>query len=128
MDKQSCNGLDNIIAQAIEEMKAEQGDSFRLEKINLAELGRRTHISRNKLRRWKENGFRFLPNKAIGKRAAITVLTGYTGTLDHLLHQGITNSAVCLERLQGEGYTGSLTTIKRYIASHRSIVPAGRHL
>lgn len=65
MDKQLCNGLDNIIAQAIEEMKAEQGSSFNLEHINLAELGRRTHISRSKLRRWKENGFRFLPIKLL---------------------------------------------------------------
>ena len=43
------NGYVPIIAQAIEEMKAEQGDSFSLERINLAELERRTGISRGKL-------------------------------------------------------------------------------
>ena len=51
------NGLDGIISHAIEEMKHEQGDNFSLEKINLAELQRRTGISRAKLRRLKKNGF-----------------------------------------------------------------------
>lgn len=34
------------VAKAIEQMMAEQGDKFSLEKINLAELERRTGISR----------------------------------------------------------------------------------
>ena len=45
------NGLDSIIAQAIEEMKAEQGASFHLEHLNLAELERRTGISRARQKR-----------------------------------------------------------------------------
>ena len=45
------NGFDVSISQAIEEMKSELGDCFSLEKINLAELGRRTGVSRAKLRR-----------------------------------------------------------------------------
>ena len=45
------NGFANSIAQAIEEMKAEQGDYFSLENVNLAELERRTGVSRGKLRR-----------------------------------------------------------------------------
>ena len=40
----------DIIAQAIDEMKELQGDSFSLENINLAELERRTDISRARLR------------------------------------------------------------------------------
>ena len=35
------NGLYPIIAQALEEMKSEQGSSFRLEEVNLSELQRR---------------------------------------------------------------------------------------
>lgn len=58
MKETSGNGYVPIIAQAIEEMKAAQGDSFSLEQINLAELERRTGISRGKLRRLKKNGFR----------------------------------------------------------------------
>ena len=40
------NGLYPIITQALEEMKSEQGNSFRLEKVNLSELERRTGVSR----------------------------------------------------------------------------------
>ena len=46
MKETSGNGYVPIIAQAIEEMKAAQGDSFSLEQINLAELERRTVGSR----------------------------------------------------------------------------------
>ena len=61
MKENKSNGLDDIISQAIEEMKSEQGNNFSLEKINLAELDRRSGISRAKLRRLKENGFVFKP-------------------------------------------------------------------
>lgn len=49
------------LTQVLEEMKREQGDSFSFDKINLAELGRRTGISRKKLRRLKKNGFHEKP-------------------------------------------------------------------
>lgn len=55
------NGFHDIIAQAIEEMKSEQGENFSLDRINLAELQRRTGISRAKLRRLKQNGFTEVP-------------------------------------------------------------------
>lgn len=60
----NSNDLQKIITQAIEEIKNEQGDSFDLQKINLAELSRRTNISRSKHRRLKKNGFNvnFLEN------------------------------------------------------------------
>lgn len=38
MKEMQSNGSDNIITQAIEEIKAAQGNDFPLEKINLAEL------------------------------------------------------------------------------------------
>ena len=37
-----------IIAQAIEEMKSQQGKHFSLENINLAELERRTGVARQR--------------------------------------------------------------------------------
>ena len=40
-----CNGFASSIAQAIEEMKAEQGDGFPLDRINLAKLERRSGVS-----------------------------------------------------------------------------------
>ena len=45
-----------------------------------------------------------------------------------LLCQGITNSVVCLERLQAIGFEGSLSTVKRYIQAHKHLVPAKRQL
>lgn len=82
MKEIKSNGLGNIISQAIEEMKSEQGDHFSLEKNNLAELERRTGISRAKMRRFKKNGFVFKPHGLEGRKAPRTILTGYTAILD----------------------------------------------
>ena len=127
MNDLTCNGLDNIITRALEEMKQEQGKDFSLETINLAELGRRTGISRSKLRRWKRNGFKVLPSSANGRKADHTVLSGYTSVLDNLLRKSVTNSTVCFDKLTKFGYTGSLSSIKDYIASHKYLVPPKRH-
>ena len=79
MKKDNCNiGLDEKVLQAIEEMKVELGEHFSLEKLNLAELGRRTGISRKKLRRLKKNGFAGNPHGAKGRRPSQTLLTSYT--------------------------------------------------
>ena len=48
------------ITEALDEMRREAGESFSLEKVNLAELERRTGVSRAKLRRLKENSLYFL--------------------------------------------------------------------
>lgn len=51
------NDNDSIVslAQALQDMKTEQGESFDLAKVNLAELERRCGISRAKLRRGVKN-------------------------------------------------------------------------
>lgn len=117
-----------IITQAIDAMKAEQGDSFSLENINLAELERRTGITRARLRHLKQNDFKVKPHGRTGMRSENTVLSGYTSVLDNLLMLGITNSVVCHERLTEVGFTGSQSTVKRYIAAHQDLVPAKRQL
>ena len=53
MEKLLCNGLDTIVSQALKEMEEESGQTISLDEVNLAELSRRTHISRSKLRTWK---------------------------------------------------------------------------
>ena len=111
MKETSSNSLAPIIAQVIEEMKAEQGKNFSLEQINLAELGRRTGLSRAKLRRLKENGFRDMPHGLAGHGPSIAVLSGHTGFLDKILQDGVSNSAVYFRRLAAEGYSGSQTTV-----------------
>lgn len=115
------------VAQAIEQMMAEQGDRFSLEKINLAELERRTGISRSRLRRMKEHDFEETEHASKGRKAPATLLSGYTGILDGLLKSGVTNSTVCLSRLRANGYTKGQTTIKNYITAHQHLVPAARY-
>lgn len=94
------NGFLLIIAQVIAEMKAEQGELFSLEQINLAELERRTDISHGKLRRLKQNDFRDLPRSSKERKYTVTKRSGYTGLLNSMLRQGVKNSSVVLGRLQ----------------------------
>ena len=117
------NDLQEILTQAIEQMKIEQAEKFDLQKINLAELERRTGITRAKLRRLKANGFIILPHGNTGKKAAATVLSGFTGVIDDLLRNNITNAVVCFDRISELGYKGSLTQVRVYIEQHRDLIP-----
>ena len=126
MKKLYSNGFASSIAQAIEEMKAELGDSFSLDRINLAELERRSGVSRGKLRRLKRNGFQDLPRSSKGRKHVTTKLSGYTGIIDSLLRQGVKNSSVVLDRLRQAGFDGGATIVKEYIASHKYLIPAKR--
>ena len=127
MNKPNFAAMNPAVAKAIEQMMAEQGDQFSLEKINLAELERRTGISRAKLRRMKKHNFEETEHALKGRKAATTLLSGYTGILDSLLQSGVVNSAVCLDRLRANGFTGGKTIVKDYIAAHRHLVPSMRH-
>lgn len=122
------NDLTEIIAQSLNEIKSELGDRFSLEKINLAELERRTGISRSKLRRIKENGFVVSPHGLLGRKASVTVVSGFTGFIDELLRKGVKNSAVIYDRLQEIGYAGSKSSVKRYVAAHKDLLPAKRQV
>lgn len=96
------NGFLPIIAQAIAEMEELYGEFASINEINLAELGRRTGISRAKLRRLKANGFCETPHGLIGQPKE-HLLDGYSSVLDNLLRNGVSNSTVCLGRLQANG-------------------------
>ena len=126
MKELMSNGSANSITQAIAEMKAEQGDSFSLDKINLAELERRSGISRGKLRRLKRNGFQDLPRATKGSKHKVTKLSGYTGIIDSMLKQGVKNSSVVLERLRQAGFDGGATIVTDYFAAHKHLIPAKR--
>ena len=82
MKQPNFAAMSPVVAKAIEQMMAEQGDKFSLEKVNLAELERRTGISRARLRRMKEHGFEDTEHAAKGRKASTTLLSGYTGILD----------------------------------------------
>ena len=128
MQHEICNDSASILAQALEEMKIEQGEKFSIATVNLAELGRRTGISRKKLRRLQKNGFKEKPHGLAGRKAAKTVLTGYTGIIDDMLRKGIYNSSVFYERLTSVGYTGGISQIKLYMKEHKNLLPAKRQL
>ena len=107
-------------------MKEEAGGKLNDEDINLAELQRRTGISRMKLRKLKEDGFIVRPHGNTGKATKVHVLYGYTDTVDDLLKIGVSNSEVLYDRIKELGYKGGKTTIKNYIADHKDLLPAKR--
>ena len=121
------NGFLPIIAQAIAEMEESHGEFASINEINLAELSRKTGLSRARLRRLKANGFCDTPHGLSGQRRE-QILDGYSGTLDSMLRNGVSNSAVCLERLRELGFDGSQSTVKRYIAAHKHLIPAKRQM
>ncbi len=120
------NDLQEILSHAITQMKEEAGRDLAVEEINLAELQRRTGISRHKLRKLKKDGFIVKPHGNTGKVTKVSVLYGYSDTIDELLKAGVSNSEVIFDRIKELGYTGSKTTVKNYIASHKDLLPAQR--
>lgn len=91
MKKPNFAAMNPEVAKAIGRKMAEQGENFSLEKINLAELARRTGLSRQKLRRMKQHNFEDTQHASKGKKASTTLLSGYTGILGELLRSGVTN-------------------------------------
>ncbi|MBR1696800.1 MAG: transposase, partial [Anaerovibrio sp.] len=122
------NGLVPIIAQALEVMEAKAGCNIPLDKVNLAELGRLTGLSRSKLRTLKKNGFQ---NGIKSKLPCVKrkgKLDAFKEVINTYLKQGVTNSAVIFSELKKEGFTGGLTIVKNYIYSNKDLVPAKRIL
>ena len=118
--------LQEIIDKALKDMAEDAGGELDLACVNLAEFQRRTGLSRSKARTLKSKGFRATPHGRTGQKAAVTVMTGYEETVDALLAKGVTNSAVCLDRIRQEGYSGGVSAVKDYIKAHRHLVPAKR--
>ena len=114
------NDLGEILAQELERIK-ECG-----ERINLAEIERRTGISRAILRRWQSNGYVIQPSRK-GWRSGTSKLNDVSETVDALLSKGVTNSSVIIERIRELGYDGGISILKDYIRSHRDLVPSPRH-
>ena len=114
------NDLEDILTQVRIEVKEQYG------KVNLAEIERRTGVTRARLKRWKDNGYHVIRNKKSGRHTGSKKLAPYTKVFDDLLAKGVTNSEVLYDRLKEKGYTGGKTIIKDYISSHLDLVPARR--
>lgn len=121
--KVKCNDLETIVSHAIAEMKSEckDGDHFSLTSVNISELSRRTGISRSRLRTWKKKGGSFSRKKR--GTPAFHIMDGFSSLLDGLLSKGVSNSVVCLDYLRHEGFSGSLSTVKKYISTHKDLLP-----
>ena len=128
MDQNERNGLQEIIDNALAEMAEEFGEGFDPSKANLAVFCDKTGLTRSRARTLKKKGFKVTPHGRCGMKAEVTVLTGFTDTIDSLLREGVTNSSVHLDRIRGKGYKGGLTAVKGYIADHKHLVPAKRKL
>ena len=115
------NDLEEILAQELERIKECGG------RINLAEIERRTGISRAILRRWQKNGYAVQPSRK-GWRAGKSKLNDVAEAVDSLLGKGVSNSSVILGQIRKLGYDGGISILKDYIHQHRDLVPAPRHL
>lgn len=67
MKKPNFAAMNPEVAKVIGRMMAEQGENFSQEKINLAELARRTGLLRQKLRRMKQHNFEDTQHASKGK-------------------------------------------------------------
>ncbi len=110
-----------ILSQAAELFKA------RGKEPNLAELGRETGLSRQRLRRWKRKGYVWSTAETRGRKKGSIKLFGFTGVVDNLLKQNVTNAVVIKDRLDEVGFTGGISILRDYVAEHKdSLVPPPR--
>ncbi len=112
MNKENRNDLQMIVTQALNEIKDELGENLDINKVNLAELERRTGISRGRLRTLKANSFIVKPHGLCGKPSNNNVIDAYSGVLDGLLAKGVSNASACYDRIVEAGYTGQANHFK----------------
>ena len=128
MNEGNRNDLQEILTQALNEMKEESGEKFNINKVNLAELERRTGISRGKLRRLKANKFVVKPHGLSGRTSNNNVTEAFSGVLDDLLSKGVTNAFACYDRICEVGYAGSKSAVKNYVKNPKYLIPAKRQI
>lgn len=129
MKENKHNDLQEILTQTLNELKTELGEKFDVNKVNLAELERRTGITRGKLRVLKANNFEVKEHGLKGKPSNNTnKISGYTGIINDLLSKGIVNSSIIFDRISDNGYKGSLSSVKDYISNNKNLVPSKRQL
>ena len=104
MNEENRNDLQEILSQALNEIKEELGEKFDIDKVNLAELDRRTGISRGKLRGLKTNKFVVKPHGLSGRTSNNNVIDAFSGVLDELLSKGVSNASACYDRICEVGY------------------------
>mgnify|MGYP000890316080 CR=1 FL=1 len=122
------NDLQEIIDKALEEMGAEAGGCLEPDKASLAELCRRTGLTRPKARTLERRGLGAGPHGRCGMRAEATVMTGHTDVADDLPRGGVRNSPVMFGRLGGDGCGGGISTVRDHIKARSCLIPARREV
>ena len=112
--------------KALEEMAAEVGEGLGIDTPGLAELCRRTGLTRPGARTTGKHGLGALPHGNSGRKAGATVPAGHTGLVGDQPGRGVTNSQVIYERLLGQGYRGGPVSARTHMAARRDLVPAPR--
>ena len=100
MNEENRNDLQEILTQALNEIKDELGEKFDIDKVNLADLERRTGLTRGKLRSLKKNSFIVKPHGLAGRTSNNNVIDAFSGVLVGLLSKGVTNASACYDRTQ----------------------------
>lgn len=108
----------NALIKAQEELRNQGQDEW-----NISALSNLTGVSRPTIRKLKNSGFKVAVHGNKGKKRKSTKLSGFEAKVDGFLKSGCSNSSKILEELQKDGYMGSQTTIKNYIAEHRELIP-----
>lgn len=83
------NGLQEIVDKTIEDIAREARDSFDLDQMNLAEISRRTRLSRSKARTLQAKGLIATPpHGRCRMRAGVTVIVRFQGHRERPALQG----------------------------------------
>ena len=124
LDSKSDN---QMIARAIACME-EDGVLYKEDgKPNVPELMRRAGISRQRARTIAAHGFRQRPHGNAGSSRSRVMTESEKSETARLLAKGVTNSSVIFRILvERHGYASSVSTIKRFRAAHRDLIPSPR--
>ena len=112
----------DMVTQAVNDVVAKLG------KLNLEELARVLHISRQRVRTLKKKGFKVTEHGNCGEKGSRKLAPFLEVINEDFLKKGTTNSEVICTFITKLGYDGGLTIIKDYVRNHRDLVPAPRVL
>ena len=116
------------IKEAYAKMQEEGIESYRSGKPNLEEISRRTNLSRKVIQRLWDNNLEEKAHGNCGEKGFRIVDATQAELAMALLKSGVKNSVVIMTKLQQAGYTGSLSTVKRYVQQNRSMIPSEREI
>ncbi len=116
-----------IITRAIKEME-EEGTLYKADgKPNIPLIMEKTGLTRQRARSLAKKDFKNVPHGNTGKEREKALGAEEAAVVDSLLSKGETNSTVLMRELKDRfGFTGSISSVKRYKYAHQYLVPSPR--